>query len=501
MTHTGGFEEETRDIIITDPKWAVSLRDFLIQNQPRRLFPPGAIPAYSNYGVGLASYIVQRVSGEPFEQYVEEHIFGPLGMTHSTFYQPPPKNLSALPSEGYRGSTEKPAVGFEIFNPVGAGGLSSTASDMGRFGMALLNGGELDGQRIVKSETLVAMWTPQFRASDLMPPLCMGFYQTWRNDLHWIGHEGDLIAFHSLFFVEPKEKLVLFVSYNSAGGGDKPRPEIIDMFTDRYFPSDKKQVFISLPRNELEAIAGTYLTTRRADSTRLKTGNLFDQHSAEVDKDGVLHVADVDDLRGHPIKWKPIAKDLWQEIDGQQRLFAIRDARGKVVRLAYDFPGAQAQRVPWYENGKLVLGAAGASLAALAAAVLATLSRLFRRIFLRKRGKPSPQPKTRWLPFMSQAAAWVWVAMLGAILVFFAVKGDDLLPPTPAWDKYFFLINIVTALALLLSLFPIFSGILVWRRTDVRRITQVKFTIVALACLLLSWLAIHWNLLGPVKRI
>jgi CubicO group peptidase (beta-lactamase class C family) len=98
MTHTGGFEEETRDIIITDPKWAVSLRDFLIQNQPRRLFPPGAIPAYSNYGVGLASYIVQRVSGEPFEQYVEGHIFGPLGMTHSTFYQPPPKNLSALPS-------------------------------------------------------------------------------------------------------------------------------------------------------------------------------------------------------------------------------------------------------------------------------------------------------------------------------------------------------------------------------------------------------------------
>ena len=102
---------------------------------------------------------------------------------------------------------------------------------------------------------------------------------------------------------------------------------------------------------------------------------------------------------------------------------------------------------------------------------------------------------------MSQAAAWVWVAMLCAIFIFFGVKGDDLLPPTPAWDKYLVLINIVTVLALLLSLFPIFSGILVWRRTDVRRITQVKFTIVGLACLLLSWLAIHWNLLGPVKRI
>ena len=68
-----------------------------------RIFPPGEIPAYSNYGVGLASYIVQRTSGEPFEQYVQEHIFGPLGMTHSSFYQPLQKSLANLPSEGYRG--------------------------------------------------------------------------------------------------------------------------------------------------------------------------------------------------------------------------------------------------------------------------------------------------------------------------------------------------------------------------------------------------------------
>ncbi len=88
MTHTGGFEETIDDIIITDPKKAVSLRDYLIRNQPMRIYPPGEIPAYSNYGVGLASYIVQRASGEPFEQYVQEHIFAPLGMTHSSFYQP-----------------------------------------------------------------------------------------------------------------------------------------------------------------------------------------------------------------------------------------------------------------------------------------------------------------------------------------------------------------------------------------------------------------------------
>src|SRR3984957_10231240 len=116
MTHTGGFEEEDRDIIVTNPSHAVALRDFLIRNQPQRMFAPGTIPAYSNYGVGLAGYIVQRVSGEPFEQYVEQHIFLPLKMANSTFYQPPPTPLRKLPSEGYGTDTEKPPIGFEIFN-------------------------------------------------------------------------------------------------------------------------------------------------------------------------------------------------------------------------------------------------------------------------------------------------------------------------------------------------------------------------------------------------
>lgn len=97
MTHTAGFEESLNDIIITNPKQAVSLRDYLIANQPMRIFHPGEIPAYSNYGVGLASYIVQRTSGQPFEQYVQQHIFAPLGRTHSSFYQPLGKTFGHLP--------------------------------------------------------------------------------------------------------------------------------------------------------------------------------------------------------------------------------------------------------------------------------------------------------------------------------------------------------------------------------------------------------------------
>jgi CubicO group peptidase (beta-lactamase class C family) len=501
MTHTAGFEEVLDDILLTDPSKAITLREDLINNQPMRLFPPGKIPAYSNYGVGLASYIVQRISGEPFEQYVQDHIFAPLGMNHSSFYQPLPKPLQNLASQGYRSSTLKPPVGFEIFNPVGAGGISSTAYDMGRFGQALLNGGELDGKRILKPETLAMMWTPQFRASDQLPPQCMGFYQVWRSGLHWIGHEGDLIAFHSLFFVESQKKLVLFVSYNSANGGTKPRPEIIDMFSDRYFPAPGGPKFLKTPVQELRTIRGAYQTTRRADSTKLKLFMLFGQSDASVNKDGELTISGMRDLRGHPMKLKPIGKDLWQQEEGQNHIFAIRDQQNHIVRLAFDFPGVQLERVPWYENHHLVLWSSGGSLAILALVMLATLVRLGRRIFLRKRRRLEPQPGTQWLTASPRIAAFSWCILLGVIGILLVAAGDDLMPPTPEWFKWLELMNWATVVALFFSFFAVVAGARIWWRPDLRWITKVKFTLVSLACLTLSWLAIHWHIIGPAHRI
>lgn len=501
MTHTGGFEEAIDDIILTDPKKAVSLRDDLIHNQPMRLFPPGEIPAYSNYGVGLASYIVQRTSGKPFEEYVQEHIFGPLSMTHSTFYQPLDKRLEYSDSLGYRGNTTKPPVGFEIFNPVGAGGVSSSAADMGRFGQALLNGGELDGKRILKPETLAQMWTPQFRASDQLPPICMGFYQDWRNGLRWIGHEGDLIAFHSLFFVEPQQKLVLFVSYNSSGGGNQPRPEIINFFSDRYFPGAPKPTFLNTAAKDLKDIEGEYLSTRRADSTKLRMLSLFGQRSAKVDKDGVLTLENWKDLRGHSVKFKPIGKDLWQAEDEQERIFAVRDARNRIVRLAVDFPGVQVQRVAWYENSNLLLPALLVSVGICALVLVATLWRIGRRVFMRRRPKLIPQPGTIWLTLAPRVAAILWTLFVVSLALFFKLQGDDLMPPTPDWYRWFVAMNWATGFAILLSLFAVISAIRIWWRPHTRRITRIKFTLVGAACAVLSLLSVYYHLIGPARRI
>jgi hypothetical protein len=132
---------------------------------------------------------------------------------------------------------------------------------------------------------------------------------------------------------------------------------------------------------------------------------------------------------------------------------------------------------------------------------MASLTRTGWRLLLRNRPRPEPEPGTVWLTFAPRTASFAWVIVLGTIAGFFIGLGDDLLPPTPDWFRWFVLMNWGTGLALFFSLFAIISAIRIWRRDGVRRITMVKFTLVGLACAVLSWFAIHWHVIGPAHRI
>ncbi len=497
MTHTGGFEETLREVLFADPNRKLSLGQYLKDNQPNRLYAPGTVPGYSNYGVGLAGYIVERTSGLPFEQYVQQHLFAPLGMTHSTFEEPLPAGIVA--SRGYN-RTDKPPLAFEIFQPAPAGGVSSSAADMGRLAQALLNGGEIDGHRILQRETVQAMWTPQYRASDQMPAACMGFYQTWRNQLRFIGHNGDLLAFHSMLLIEPEQKLVLFVSYNSAGSVDKVRDEILRQFADRYYPSSADVAYVTPPAQTGGEYAGAYELTRRADSTKFALANLILQANVKVGNDGVLTADVLKDAREHPAKFKLIGKDLWQQVDEQHRLFFIRDGAGRVVRVAVEFPGMQAERLRWWETRRAVQPLVVGSLLTLLAVVVAALVRFFRRLLFRRRAPWKPQPGTLRLTVGPQLAAWSWLGLVGvtvATLVY--LTRPDTFPPTRAFDKYLVIENVVAAVALVLTIWAVVSAVRVWLR-QVRLITKIKFSLVALSCCILGFVAIHWNVIGSAHR-
>jgi len=67
-------------------------------------------------------------------------------------------------------------------------------------------------------------------------------------------------------------------------------------------------------------------------------------------------------------------------------------------------------------------------------------------------------------------------------------------------QRYFSLINWFSILAVFFSIFALIAGIRIWQRGDLRLISRVKFSLVAAACVFLTWYSIHWNLIGPIHR-
>src|SRR5690606_11857991 len=102
MTHTAGFEDGGLGyLIIDDPDRIMPLREAMQRYQPDRVNPPGKQTAYSNYATALAGLIVENVSGLPFADYVQQHIFDPLGMERSTFLEPLPEPMAAHMAKSY----------------------------------------------------------------------------------------------------------------------------------------------------------------------------------------------------------------------------------------------------------------------------------------------------------------------------------------------------------------------------------------------------------------
>lgn len=108
---------------------------------PSRIYPPGVTPAYSNYAVTMAAYLVERVTGLNFTDYVEKYIFKPLEMNYSTFGQPLPDNFKTSMSNGYILGSDDPKP-FELIQAAPVGALSPSAIDMTHFMIMHLQKGQ-----------------------------------------------------------------------------------------------------------------------------------------------------------------------------------------------------------------------------------------------------------------------------------------------------------------------------------------------------------------------
>src|SRR5438067_3763946 len=357
LTHTAGFEETLKNLFVAHASEIKPLRTYLLNQMPARIFPPGKVPSYSNYGFTLAGYIVERVSGERFEHYIENHILKPLRMTNSTFDQPLPPQLAPNVSNSYLNASKKPRH-FEFVQAAPAGALSTTAADMTRFMLAFLQDGTLDGATILKPETIRQMETRQFELQPMINGLGITFMEYLTKPVRAIAHGGDTVYFHSDMVLVPDAHVGYFLSYNSLGknvGGG--RGEVWRTFANRYFPSPGEpnvDIDANTAKSDGRAVNGVYDGTRRGETTFLKIAALLSQFRVSSDKDGVLTVEGEKNQRGELKKWKEVAPLVYSEIDGLETIAFRRDASG-TVREMLPFPAVfEGQRVPWYASKTFV---------------------------------------------------------------------------------------------------------------------------------------------------
>ena len=339
LTHTPGFQDSLKDMV-SDKGTGLSLGDFLKKQVPDRIFPPGQITSYSNYGAALAGYIVERVSGQAFEDYVEQHIFLPLDMRHTTFRQPLPASFSSLMASGYIAAADgrKP---FEMFGTGPAGGSATTGADIAKFMIAHLRNGEYAGHRILQLSTARAMHDTAFTtANSALNRMVLGFIQANRNGHRIIGHDGDTRLFHSSLLLFLDDDVGLFVSLNSAGrAGDtfEIRKALFEEFTDRYFPGSPSapestataDVPLQTARAHAALMAGQYEGSRRQETSFASFVNLLSQVTLTTDDRGRL-LTPFTTLDGEPKTFEEITPFVWREVGGKEVLGA-KVVDGKVL--------------------------------------------------------------------------------------------------------------------------------------------------------------------------
>jgi CubicO group peptidase (beta-lactamase class C family) len=496
MTHTPGFEERLKGLIASEPRQYLPLEAYVKAATPARIFPPGEMPAYCNYGVALAGYIVQRVSGEPFDDYIERHVFGPLEMHGSTFRQPLPQALAARMSRGYKAGSD-PARYFELVGPAPAGSLSATGADMGRFMIAHLHAQSGVEPRLLEPETAHLMYESMFRAAPPSNGMALGFFERSRNGHRIIGHAGDTQFFHSDLLLFIDDGVGLFMSFNSTGregSAYKIREALFGSFADRYFPSPLPQE----PRLAVTPVhasmsSGRYQSSRRADTSFLAVLGLLSQAPVAVDHNGALVIPPLTGLNGKPKVWREIDDFVWREEGGQERL-AARVVDGRVQTLGLDALGGidMLQRVPLWKSSAWIVPVLAGAVAALLFAVLSwPVLALVRRHYGAAVVLAGPARLARRL---ARVAALLDLLFLGGWFVLLQALQSDFAFAAGDLDPWLVLLHIVGLAGAAGAAVAWWNAWLTWK-SDSGWWAKISAVVLAVACLAITWFAISFNLI------
>lgn len=262
LEHTAGFDDmEAAEVYnFKDAYDYPLLQVFERFREPETVrWPPGTRMAYSNPGYGIAGYLIEKTTHEPFDQYIRETILRPLGMDNADF--PFTSANKALLATGYQGNPPQ-ATGYPFIYLRPAGDLKASPGELAKLVQFLLRRGKAGDDQILKVDSILRMETVETTLA-AKNGLRLGYglanYTEVSGGVVTHGHDGGIDGFISSYRYMPEQNWGYVVLLNSTGApqalGDLNRLAID--FLSKDFPK-AQQAAVSVPGAELAKFAGFY---------------------------------------------------------------------------------------------------------------------------------------------------------------------------------------------------------------------------------------------------
>ena len=503
MTHTSGFDDRWLETVVANASELVPARDWLVANTPGRVRPPGEAAGYSNYNAMLAGYIVERVSGQPYAQYIQRNIFDPLGMVHATAQSPIPPDLHAHASVGYTyvdGAFQ--AFPDYIVQPAGlpSGAHQASVTDMARFMIAHLEQGRYSDANIAEARILDESTARQMHSTLYTPDprllgMAYGFTDISDNGQRTLGHQGYGPPMNSQLLLLPDQHLGIFVVYNSLGARDggltTQHMGFQRAFFDHYYPAAAAapiQPAVDFAERARRFV-GLYRESNDHSTTPEKVRGLFGALEVSAPGDGTLLVP----MEGLALRFVEVEPRYFRQVDGPFALVFREDDRGRITYLFADVQPQNAfVKLNWYEtpsfNMALALGCVLVFLSMVPVAVI--------RFMRNRRSGGARGPVSRG----ARVAGWIILGIsllnllfLAGIALWFRPLRPSELHGLPVIVESVLGLGVLAAV---LTAGAVVATVLAWKKSYWGIAGRAYYTLVTIAAVAFVWFLNYWNWLG-----
>jgi CubicO group peptidase (beta-lactamase class C family) len=476
MTHTAGFEDKFMGGLTPDASKIIPLDDYIKKFMPAIVMEPGTQISYSNHGGALAGLMAEKISGVSFDKYVQENIFNPLGMQHSSFFQPAPPSLQ---NNMVRGEYQQP-----YFNPYPAGACVTTANDMGKLIISLLN-----DNKILSSESLKQIFSKQWSADPAMPGMGLGFMQSIINGQEVFFHTGDA-GQHSLLFLVPQKKIGLYVVYTNIANGS-PKDDLVNFVMNKFSSSPFK--LPPQPADFAQRAAeyeGNYRSNQYSRTTFEKLGVLPNQFVVSAKPDNSLFI----EMLGGEISASliEIKKDLFISSDSAYFCF-IRNKEIKItgIQLAGNLSDPSGfEKIKWWDNVKLHGGLFIFIFLVVIIRIFWSIVSGIKRLVNRNKKKEEESKITKKVWLATGLLSWTLAILLIASLISIVFVPKPIYQIPIPINITLFLLKLIAVMGLL---FPI-AAFISWKYNWWTTGRRLFFSFFSIALFGLSLLVYYWNL-------